>query len=336
MSNRKLKYVLVTPARNEQDYITHTLSSVVAQTVLPEKWVVVSDGSTDRTDEIVKEYAVRYPWIELLRRPQRQDRQFAAKAHAFNAGCALLGSLEYDIIGNLDADLSFDPDYFEFIASKFEADDKLGVCGTPWCEDASDRSKHTYSHSFAQLDHVSGACQMFRKACFDEIGGYVPIKGGAIDWVAVTTARMRGWKTWTFVEKTSFHHRQLGTGNHSPLMVRFKYGQKAYYMGGHPLWEVLRGFFQMRQSPRLLGGLYFQCGFLWALITRMPRPISAELIVFHQKEQMDRLREVVARRRHNSKKHSSVEFSDLVGASDLPSELLPQEKLSKNGKSRGV
>jgi len=295
MPNNKLKYVLVTPARNEQDYIGKTLSSVVAQTVLPEKWVIVSDGSTDRTDEIVREYMNLYPWIELLRRPERRDRQFAAKAHAFNAGCACLEGVEYDIIGNLDADISFAPDYFEFILGKFEADETLGVCGTPWCEDANDRDKHTYSHRFVQLEHVSGACQMFRKQCFKEVGGYIPIRGGAIDWVAVTTARMKGWKTRTYMEKTCFHHRPLGTGNHSPLMVFFRYGQKAYYMGGHPLWEFLRGFFQMLEKPRVLGGIYYHAGYFWELVKRMKRPISSELVTFHRREQMDRLRGIIRR-----------------------------------------
>jgi glycosyltransferase involved in cell wall biosynthesis len=293
--NHKLKYVLVTPARNEEDYIGKTMASAVAQTVLPEKWVIVSDGSTDRTDEIVKEYAAEHSWIELVRMPERRDRQFAAKVHAFNAGYARLDGVQYDIIGNLDADLSFDPDYFEFVLSKFACDEKLGVCGTPWCEDAKDRSKHTYSHRFAQLEHVSGACQMFRKECFKNIGGYTPIKGGSIDWVAVTTARMKGWNTRTFLEKTTFHHRQLGTGNHSPLMVYFRYGQKAYRVGGDPLWEFLRGVFQMRLKPWVLGGIYYQVGYFWSLAARMERPISNELIEFHRREQRERLRQMVDR-----------------------------------------
>ena len=131
MPNNRLKYALVTPARNEQDYIGYTLASVVAQTALPEKWVIVSDGSTDRTDAIVKEYADAHPWIELLRMPERRDRQFAAKAHAFNAGCARLEGVAYDIIGNLDADISFDSEYFEFILDKFAADAKLGCVARP-------------------------------------------------------------------------------------------------------------------------------------------------------------------------------------------------------------
>jgi len=97
-----LRYALVTPARNEADLIEQTIRSVVAQTVPPAKWVIVSDGSTDGTDEIVKRYASQYSWIELVRMPERRDRQFAAKAHAFNAGCARLEDVPFDIIGNLE------------------------------------------------------------------------------------------------------------------------------------------------------------------------------------------------------------------------------------------
>src|SRR4051812_18373737 len=110
-----LSYVLITPARNEDAFIENTIHSVLAQTVLPLRWIIVSDGSSDRTDEIVQRYAAAHEWIELLRMPERADRQFAAKAHAFNAGYARLRDLEYDIIGNLDADITFEPDYFEYL-----------------------------------------------------------------------------------------------------------------------------------------------------------------------------------------------------------------------------
>src|ERR1039458_9171760 len=176
-----LRYALITPARNEEAFIEGTIQSVLAQTVLPVKWIIVSDGSTDRTDEIVSRYAGRHPWLQLLRMPDHRDRQFAAKANCFNAGYALLKETPYDIVGNLDADITFDRDYFSFLLSKFQLFPKLGVAGTPFVEDATQRDRHTYAHRFAQLEHVSGACQMFRRECFEQVGGYIPIKGGAID-----------------------------------------------------------------------------------------------------------------------------------------------------------
>ena len=243
----------------------------------------------DGTDDIVKRYMRDYPWIQLLRMPERTERQFAAKAHAFNAGCNLLSNTKYDIIGNLDADITFGSDYFEFLLAKFASDPQLGVAGTPFAEDHDQRDKHTYAHRFAHLEHVSGACQLFRRSCFESVGGYVPVKGGAIDWIAVTTARMRGWKTRTFTEKVCLHHRSIGTGNNSPLMVPFHYGRKAYYVGGHPLWELLRSTFQMKSKPRIVGGLFFQLGYLWAFLSRTPRVVTPELMRFHRSEQMSRL-----------------------------------------------
>ena len=194
-----LSYVLITPARNEADLIGGTIRAVIGQTVLPRRWVIVSDGSTDKTDEIVSKYAAENPWIELLRLPERPDRQFAAKARAFNAGYERLSGLEFDVVGNLDADITFDPSYMAFLLDRFRENPQLGVAGTPFVE-GDDHSRHSYAHRFAQLEHVSGACQMFRRACFEAVGGYVPVRGGAVDWIAVTTARMKGWETRTFVD----------------------------------------------------------------------------------------------------------------------------------------
>lgn len=286
-------YALVTPAHNEEALIEGTIRAVVAQSVTPRKWVIVSDGSTDGTDEIVRRYASQHPYIELLRLPERRSRQFAAKARAFNAGYERLAGLPFDVIGNLDADITFEHSYFAFLLDRFRESPELGVAGTPFVEKGERPDVHTYAHQFAQLDHVSGACQLFRRACFEAVGGYVPIEGGAIDWIAVTTARMKGWKTRTFTEKVCFHHRKLGTGSDRAWMVRYRYGQKAYYVGGHPLWALLRGLFQMREKPLIVGGLLFQIGYWMSLIRRMPRPVSRELIAFHRGEQMSRLRRLI-------------------------------------------
>jgi glycosyltransferase involved in cell wall biosynthesis len=129
--HRCLKYVLITPARNEEAFIEKTIQSVIAQTILPKKWIIVSDGSTDRTDNIVAHFTEKYPWIELVRMPEHRDRQFAAKVHCFNAGYSRLQELDYEIIGNLDADISFEEDYFEFLLEKFAMMPGLGVAGTP-------------------------------------------------------------------------------------------------------------------------------------------------------------------------------------------------------------
>jgi glycosyltransferase involved in cell wall biosynthesis len=293
MAESRLTYVLVTPARNERDLIEGTIRSVVAQTHLPARWVIVSDGSTDGTDEIVRRYAKDHAWIELMRMPEERDRSFAAKATSFNAGFDRLKPMSFDLIANLDADITFDPDYLEFLVGKFAENPELGVGGTPFIEDASQPDNHSYAHRFADLQHVSGACQMFRRRCLEELGGYTPIKGGGIDWVAVTTARMKGWQTRTFIEKTCFHHRKMGTASRGPLMARFQHGQEDYYVGQHPLWQLLRGVFQMKSRPVVLGGLFLLLGYFWAMVRRVRRPISPELVSFRRAEQMARLRKMV-------------------------------------------
>jgi glycosyltransferase involved in cell wall biosynthesis len=295
-----LSYVLVTPARNEAALIEQTILSVLAQSVLPRKWIIVSDGSTDGTDEIVQRHASQHDWIELLRLPERSDRQFAAKAHAFNAGYSQLSNLNsqpstsWDLIANLDADITFGADYFEFLLKKFSGNPELGVAGTPFLEDHERLDQHSYAHQFANCMHVSGACQMFRRKCLEEIGGYVPVQTGAVDWIAVTTARMKGWQTRTFTDKACLHHRKLGVGSGSPgkLQMWFHYGKKAYLVGGHPLWECSRGFFRMWERPFILGGLCFIAGYTWAMLVRSERAVSRELMQFHRAEQMARLRRV--------------------------------------------
>ncbi len=278
-------YVLISPARNEAALIESTIKAVIAQTVLPLKWVIVSDGSTDGTDEIVKKYLPEHPWMELVRMPERQERHFAGKVHAFNAGHDVLKGLPYDVIVSLDADITFDADYFSFLLGKLVADPQLGLVGTPF-----DDGGQFYDYRFVSIEHVSGACQVFRRECFEAIGGYVPVKGGSIDHIAVITARMKHWKTRTFTEKRCFHHRALGTAQVSTLQARFKYGVKDYVIGNHPLWEAFRAVYQMLQPPYVLGGIAIAAGYAWGCLRGEERPVSPEFIAFHRHEQMQRLK----------------------------------------------
>jgi len=287
MQVRECTYVLITPARNEEAFIELTIKSVVGQTVRPIKWVIVSDGSTDRTDEIAKKYAAEHDWIELVRMPEHRDRHFAAKVQAFNAGYARVKDLKYDIIGNLDSDISFEKDYFAFLLEKFAEDPKLGVGGTPFREGTSQ-----YDYRFTSIEHVSGACQLFRRECFESIGGYVPVKRG-IDLVAVLSARMKGWKTRTFTDKTCLHHRSIGSAKHNRIMARFRDGEQDYVLGGHPAWELVRWFYQMTKSPFFIGGCMLFAGYMWALTRRAERPVSPELVAFRRHEQMERLRRFI-------------------------------------------
>jgi biofilm PGA synthesis N-glycosyltransferase PgaC len=280
-----LRYVLITPARNEEAFIQQTIKSVIIQTHLPIRWVIVSDGSTDSTNDIVKRYVNNHNWIVLIELPERVERHFAGKVNAFNKGYELVKDLEYDIIGSLDADISFDEDYFDFLLKKFTQDSELGVVGTPFEED-----KIVYDYRLTSIEHVSGACQLFRRKCFESIGGYVPIKEGGIDLVAVITARMKGWKTRTFTEKTCKHHRKIGTANNHGLKISFRSGYHDYLMGVDPVWQFFRSAYQMSNRPFVFGGCSLFAGYLWAMLNRPELPVSKGFVDFRRKEQMHRLR----------------------------------------------
>jgi glycosyltransferase involved in cell wall biosynthesis len=258
---------------------------MVAQSALPVKWVIVSDGSTDGTDDIVRQHAAAHPWIEQERRPERKERHFAAKVEAFNAGHARLKNVDYDLVGSMDADISFDSDFFAFLLGKFAEDAKLGLGGAPFKEEGLE-----YDFRFSSSEHVSGALQLFRRECFEQIGGYVPVKGGGIDVIAVWGARARGWRTQTFTEKFYRHHRKMGTAKDGLLRVKFKDGRKDYALGTHPLWEVFRTVYQMTKHPLLVGGLALGLGYAVSMMRRAERPIPAELMQFRRADQMARLK----------------------------------------------
>ena len=282
-----MKYVLITPAHNEERFVTKTLESVTTQTLLPERWIIVNDGSTDKTGDIAADYARRFSWIQLVHRSPRLDRDFGAKVHAFNAGLERIGSLDFDVIGNLDADISFDPEYLSFLMRKFSEDPKLGVAGTPFTEDGG---YDTARDSFEGENHVAGGCQLFRRRCFEQVGGYIPNQGGGVDWIAVTTARMKGWKTRSFAEKRFHHYRTLGTAGRSRMAASFSYGEKDYYLGGSPLWQLFRVAYRATKQPS--DGTALLAGYCWAAARRVERPVSRELMRFHRREQMKKLRNI--------------------------------------------
>lgn len=284
-----LSCVIITPARNESENIGRLLSAMAAQTAPPRRWIIVDDGSKDDTAGLVSACLPRFPWIELLRRPETGGRSFAAKVDGFNAGYARAAEIGFDIVGNVDADVSFGPDYLEFLMARFAEDPSLGVAGTPFVEDSG---YNTVTDSFEGERHVAGGCQFFRRRCFEEIGGYIANAKGGIDWIAVTTARMKGWTTRSFRERSFHHHRRLGTGESRPLVALFNYGRKDHYLGNHPLWEILRVLYRMAKRPFVIGAMALASGYLYQALLRQERPVGRELIRFHRKEEMGKLREI--------------------------------------------
>lgn len=299
------KYVIITPARNEAKFIEFTLKSVIGQTVLPARWVLVNDGSTDGTDEIIRRYVSANPWIELLQMPNRADRHFAGKAFAFDAGYQRASTLHPQIICNLDADVSIEPDHFEFLLAKYFADPKLGVWGAPFRENG-----RQYDYRFSNIENVWGGCQLFRTECFEEIGGYKPVKMGTIDHIAVLSARMRGWRTRTFTERVCVHHRTMGTAQGSDLRARFKMGIKDYTVGNHPAWELARSIYQLSNTPLILGGIALAAGYFSSALIHREKSVSRELAEFSRREQMRRLRNLFRWKKRRGRADSSIHSAD--------------------------
>jgi glycosyltransferase involved in cell wall biosynthesis len=278
-------YVLITPARNEARFIELTLQSMAAQSYHPLRWVIVSDGSTDGTDDLVRKYAADNPWIDLLRMPERTERHFAGKVHAFKAGYDKAKDLNPDVVGNLDADVSIEPDHFQYLLSKFAENPDLGVGGSPFKE-----GSRQYDYRFSNIENVWGGCQLFRRECYEAIGGYTPVKGGGIDHIAVVSARMKGWKTRTFTDKVCLHHRGMGTAQQGALKATFRQGSKDYSLGNHPLWELFRTLYQTKNSPLLVGGLALGAGYFWSMARKAEVSVSSDVVAFTRREQMQRLK----------------------------------------------
>jgi hypothetical protein len=279
------RYALITAAHNEEALIEGALRSVSGQSVRPIKWIIVSDASTDRTDEIVTRYAVVNPFIQLLRLDQLHRHDFGAKAHAIKSGYELLGNLEYAYIGILDADTSFDPDYYCRLLELFKDDPSLGITGGFIHERqggvfSSRRTNRIYS--------VAGATQFFRRECFEEIGGIVPLSTGGEDWCAEVTARMRGWDVRASPQLKIFHHRPANTVN-GWLRRCFLQGRMDYSMGCSPPFEVVKCAVRLSERPFGVGALVRLAGFAWSHCVRADRAVSKEFIRFLRKEQRQRL-----------------------------------------------
>ncbi len=278
-------YVLITPAHNEQEFIERTLGSVVKQTVLPLKWVIVDDRSTDDTGEIVAGYAAKYPFIKLLTKTSGSERNTASKVHAINMGIAYLNKFDYDFIGNLDADVSFNAVYFEKLLDIFSKDKSLGIIGGRIYQQYDDQLIETK----ASYESVAGAVQLFRKKCFEEIDGYLPLVGGLEDAVAELSARYYSWKTRSIKGMVVVHHRELGTVNRSIWQARFNDGINEYVTGYSYSYHLLRLCYYLTESPVILGSLVAFTGYIYALVTRKKKIIPAFLMTFQKKEQKERV-----------------------------------------------
>ena len=253
----KSDYELVTAAYNEEKYVGQALESIVKQTVTPKKWIVVSDGSTDATDQIVQSYASRYEFIELLRITKEHARNFAAQVVAINTGFAKLRSMEYALIGNLDADISVEADYFSRLIGKFERDCKLGVAGGYICESNKGAFEPRPTNRTSSVPH---GVQLFRRECLQALGGYLPLPYGGPDWHAEVSARMLGWHVESFPDLPAYHHRPTGTAA-GLLRYWFRQGLMDFSLGVDLLFEVVKLLGRVSERPFVLGSVTRLGGF---------------------------------------------------------------------------
>ena len=290
-----VKYVLVTAAYNEEAYLQRLLVSVVQQTAPPLKWIIVSDGSTDRTDEVVESFASEHEFIQLHRVTEKHGRNFAAQVNAINLGFALLGGLDYDFIGNLDADISLEPTYFEKLLRELERDPQLGLAGGFIYEDTGTGFESRRGNSTRSVPH---ALQLFRRQCFDQLGGYLPLPYGGPDWHAEVSARMNGWRVEAFPALPAFHHRPTGTAG-GLLGYWYRQGFMDYSLGSYPLFEIVKLGRRLQSKPYILGAVARFAGFVWAYCRGEARPASEEFVLFLRKEQKGRLRQMFADEIHD-------------------------------------
>lgn len=274
-------YVLVTAAYNEEAYIEKTIQSVVAQTVLPMRWAIVSDGSKDRTDEIVLSYAARHPFIQSVRVQEEHARNFAAQVNAINLGCKSLQTLNYRFIANLDADLSFEPTYYSRLIEKFYEDPDLGLAGGYVCEEQNRKFESRPGNRAYSVPH---AVQMFRRDCFESVGGYLALPYGGPDWHAQVVARMRGWGVRAFADLPVSHLRLTGTADRI-MRHLFRQGRMDYSLGSYPPFEVLKLVRRFPNKPYVSGALVRLCGFILGYWLREVRPVSQEFVRFLRNEQ---------------------------------------------------
>lgn len=279
------RYVIITPAHNEEAFIERTIISMVAQTVLPLKWVVVNDGSVDRTGRIVEDWAKRHGFIQLVNLRRDEGRNFARKALAFEAGFKEAQKLNFDFIGNLDADMSFAPEYFQNILKEFESDPKLGICGGIVYTKFTDKFV-SYDNT---SDSVGGKVQLFRRECFESVGGYMPLKDGGIDTAAEIMARMNGWKVRKSFDNKAFEHRPTSFAWGTPLKAKMREGGHFHSLGYDPMFYLLRCMYRLKEYPFLIGSAAALFGYMKDMVRQRPIVLPTEVVKFLRTEQRAKL-----------------------------------------------
>jgi biofilm PGA synthesis N-glycosyltransferase PgaC len=279
----EVKYLIITPARDEERHIEGTLQSVTSQTILPSEWIIVDDGSSDKTVDIVKRYASRFPWIRIVCRPNRGARKSGGGViEAFYEGYKAVRHNDWEFIVKLDSDLTFSSDYFEKCFEHFEYEPSLGVGGGDIYHDLGGTPTLEVNPKF----HVRGATKIYRRECWEAIGGLLQAPGW--DTIDEVKANMLGWMSHSFSDLHVNHHRLTGTAD-GMLRDRIKHGVACYISGYHPLFLAASCVSRLIQKPYLAGSAAIGYGFLKGYCTRMPRVNDTRLIKYLRTQQLRRL-----------------------------------------------
>jgi glycosyltransferase involved in cell wall biosynthesis len=288
----KKNYVLITPAHNEEENIERVIKSVVSQTIAPQKWIIVNDGSTDGTDEIIKQYEARHNFITSLRLERKDiETYYGHRTRIVLTGYEKIKNPEFDFLGVLDADISLEPTYYECILAEFDRNPRLGIASGIYV----DKVKGQIRKVVKDPDEIStpGALQVFRRECYEAIGGYIPLKYGGDDSLAEIMARMDGWETKHFPKYQAVQHRITGTSEGTHLLVaKYREGLAEYILGTHPLFALAKSFRRVfLEKPFLLASTARLSGFLSGYyLVGKNREVPDTVVNFVRREQMQRLR----------------------------------------------
>lgn len=282
-------YVIITPAYNEAEYIERTIKGVLAQSVLPSKWIIVDDGSTDNTADIIKHYTKSCDFLEYCLRTREEGQSYyGSNVYAIHKGYQIVKDFNYTFLAILDADMELCDNYYEEIFSRFIMNPEMGIATGTYVEEVNG----FLTEAIIDRRSTPKALQVFRRECYEKIGGYIPFKFGGEDSCAEIMARMYGWQTWSYPEIKAYHQKTVGTGDgRSILCGRFRQGMTDYSLGTHPLFMLLKCFRRsIIEKPYICSALARLCGYILGYIKREPRQIPEQAKRYVRKEQLKRLR----------------------------------------------
>ncbi len=283
-----VKYVIISPVRNEEDFVIQTIESVVNQSVRPCEWIIVNDGSTDATQEIVEKYVAKHDWIKLI---NLENRGFyypgTGVISVVKQGFENISINDWDFLVKLDCDITIEKTYFESLLKEFEENPRLGIAsGAIYLVDKNG-GKETREKS--QPDHPWGASKIYRRKCFEQIDGWKPIPGW--DLADVLSAQMNNWETQCFNDYKIFHYRLTGVRRAGLTNGRFLLGRFQYRYGYGIVYTLLKSFYHLTERPVIIGGISIFLGYIYAAITREDKLFEKDMRIFLRKKQRKFLKE---------------------------------------------